>query len=115
MTGRAYMSQEETKKRLDVSLYLDGGTDYLEFNIEGKIHKLDINSEDNQEDIKKMFCDLVPLLEVSELELSLLVDKDYDNVLLREVSSSYIKDLNTELDNVRASLLEENSADEYGF
>lgn len=115
MTGKVYMNQEETKKALDVKLHLEESTDYLEFNIEGKIHKLDVNSEDNQEDIKKMFCDLVPLLEVGEVELVLSVEEGYDNALLREVSTSYIKDLNAELDNVRASLLEENSEDEYGF
>lgn len=109
------MNQEENKKTLDVKLYLEENTDYLEFNIEGKIHKLDVNSEDNQEDIKKMFCDLVPLVEASEVELILSVEDDYDNVLLKEVSASYIKDLNAELDNVRASLLEESSEDEFGF
>ena len=109
------MSQEDSKKTIDVKLYLDQSTDYLEFKIEGKTHKLDVNSEDNQEDIKKMFCDLVPLVEVNEVELVLSIEKGYDNDLLKEVSVSYIKDLNAELDNVRASLIEESDNDEFSF
>lgn len=104
------MSQEDTKKQLLVKLYKEDGIDFLEFNLgSGKIHKLNVNLEDNQSDIKAMFCDLLPLLETSDIELVLNVAKDYDNKLLTEVSTSYIADLNKEIASVRVEILDKYS------
>lgn len=101
------MNQEESSCTLKAKLFVDGGIDYLELNVDGKIHKLNLNDEDDQEQIKKMFCDLVELLETVSVKIELDVADDYDNTLLLEVSTSYISDLNEELESVRANLLEE--------
>ena len=107
MTEREYMNQEDSKKQINVKLYKDNGVDLLEFNISAdNNHKLNMNLEDNQSDIKSMFCDLVEILENSSIELKLNVIEGYDNKLLEEVSVEYIKDLNKELENVRAEILD---------
>ena len=106
------MSQEDSKQLLNVRLFQENETDILEFNIGSKVHKLDLNSEDHQMEIKKMFCDLIPLLENNSVELVLKVDEGYDNTLLKEVSTSYIGDLNKELENVRTEILDERDDDE---
>ncbi len=101
------MNQEDKSRTLQARLFIEDETDYLEFNIDGKVHKLDLNDEDSQEQIKKMFCDLVELLESTGLKLELEVAEGYDNTLMVEVSKSYISDLNGELENVRASILDD--------
>lgn len=101
------MSQEDNKMQIKVKLHKDNDVDLLEFNLgAGKNHKLNISLEDNQSDIKNMFCDLVEMLEESSIELELDVKEGYDNRLLEEVAAEYIKDLNKELENVRAEILD---------
>lgn len=113
MTERAFMNQDDSKKQLAVKLFKEDKIDFLEFNLgEGKIHKLNISLEDNQANIKSMFCDLIPLLETDALELVLSVEDDYDNNLLKEVSTSYINDLNKEIESVRTDILDRVQADE---
>ena len=106
------MNQEDKKKQLAVTLFVEEEVDYLQFDIEKHIHKLNLNLEDNQADIKRMFCDLIPLLEENAVELALGVDEKYDNTLMREVATSYVQDLNNELDSVRTEILDEKSEDE---
>jgi len=113
MTERVFMNQDDSKKQLVVKLFKEDDVDFLEFNLgAGKIHKLDISLEDNQASIKSMFCDLIPLLETDALELVLNVGDDYDNNLLKEVSTSYINDLNKEIESVRTDILDRVQADE---
>lgn len=100
------MNQEDNTKQLTVKLFKESEVDFLEFHLGTKTHKLNINLEDNQGDIKAMFCDLVPLLETNAIELILDVDDSYDNKLLEEVSTSYIADLNKEIDNVRTEIID---------
>lgn len=107
MTERKYMNQDDSVKQVKVELYKDDDVDLLEFGLgTGKSHKLNINLEDNQSDIKTMFCDLVEMLEESPVVLELDVAEGYDNKLLEEVSVEYVKDLNKELENVRAEILD---------
>lgn len=107
------MNQEDSKKQLGVKLYKDQDIDWLEFDLgAGKNHKLNVNLEDNQGEIKAMFCDLVTLLEDNTIELKLEVVENYDNKLLEEVSAAYVKDLNKELENVRAEILDKYTSDE---
>lgn len=102
------MNQEEGDITvLTARLHSDEGVDYLEFDFSGKVHKLNLNNEDDQEQIKKMFCDLVELVEDNDVKVQLEVQDGYDNPLLEEVSKSYISDLNDELDSVRANLTNE--------
>lgn len=100
------MNPADSKKQLEVKLFKDGDTDFLEFKIDHKIHKLNLNLEDNQAEIKAMFCDLLPYVEANDTELVLKKDDDYDNKLLEEVSTSYIDDLNKEIAGVRIEVLE---------
>lgn len=100
------MNQEDETERLEVRLHVDNEVDYLEFNLGGKVHKLNLNLEDNQTEIKKMFCDLIPILKTGSIEFSLVVDDGYDSMLLKEVSESYVNDLNQELRIVRTEILD---------
>lgn len=102
----------EDRQQLKVRLFLEGGTDFLEFDLGRSTHRLNLNLEDNQNEIKQMFCDVVPILEANAVEFVLEVDKSYDNTLLREVSSSYISDLNKDIDEVRTEILDKEQADE---
>lgn len=104
-TEEGYMNQDDDKQTITVKLYVDNDIDILEFNLgDGKVHKLNLNSEDNQDAIKSMFCDLILLVEASSIELTLDVDQSYDNALLKEVATSYISDLNGELEAVRTEI-----------
>jgi hypothetical protein len=105
------MNQEDNKK-LQVKLYKQGDVDFLEFSVGSKTHKLNANSEDNQNEIKAMFCDVIPLLEQESLEFVLEIDENYDNKLLVEVATSYIEDLNKEIQNVRDEILDDEDNDE---
>jgi hypothetical protein len=104
-----YMSQEDSKKQLKIKLFKEGSIDYLQFNIGPKVHKLNLNLDDNQSEIKAMFCDLLPYVEANDTELVLEKEEGYDNKLLEEVSISYISDLNKEIQGVRIEIL-----DKYG-
>lgn len=107
MTERESMSQEDNKQEIKVNLLLDSGVDYLVFNIPGKIHRLNLNLEDNQIEIKKMFLDLLPLLKVGSVELVIDIQEGYANTLLKEVGTSYIDDLNQELITVRTEFIDD--------
>lgn len=97
------MNQDD--KQINVKLFKEDEVDFLEFNLgSGKIHKLNINLEDNQGDIKAMFCDLVSMLDEGSIQLVLEVQEAYDNKLLKEVAESYVADLNKEIENVRLEI-----------
>lgn len=100
------MSQEGSKKQLAVRLFKENNIDYLEFNIARKPHKLNLNLDDNQGEIKAMFCDLLPYIEINDTELILKKDDGYDNKLLEEVAISYVADLNKEIQGVRIEILD---------
>lgn len=114
MIERGYMNQEDSKTQLKVKLHKEDEVDLLEFNLGSKIHKLNVNAEDNQADIKAMFCDLVILVEENPIELVLEVAEEYDNKLLEEVSQAYIGDLNKELDSVRSEIVDKYGSDDEG-
>lgn len=98
------MSQEDSKKQLAVKLFKKDSVDYLEFHIGQRVHKLNLNLDDNQAEIKAMFCDLLPFIETNDAVLILEKDDEYDNKLLEEVSESYIADLNKEIQGVRVEI-----------
>jgi len=101
------MSQGDDSRILQARLFVENEIDYLEIDIDGKKHRLNLNDKDGQEQIKRMFCDLVELLESTALSIELEVADDYDNALMKEVSESYISDLNDELEDVRANIVDE--------
>jgi len=101
------MNQDDNTRQIKVTLLLDGETDYLVFSIPDKEHRLNLNLEDNQADIKKMFLDLIPFLKEELVELVLEVQEGYANVLMKEVSESYIDDLNQELASIRTEFTDD--------
>lgn len=102
------MVKEGSTKEIKVKLRKDGNKDVLEFCLT-PTHILDLNN-DNQDAIKSMFCSLIPLLKADEVQLALEVDEDYDDSeLMKEVAEDYIKDLNSEIDNVRTKILKDYS------
>ena len=100
------MSQEDNVQEFVVRLFVEDEIDCLEFNLGSSTHKLNLNLEDNQSDIKAMFCDLIPLVEGGSIKLLLRVDEGYDNILLKEVAAGYINDLNSEIEGVRTEILD---------
>lgn len=107
------MNQEDSDIQLVVKLYKEADVDWLEFCVsDQKTHKLNVNLEDNQTEIKAMFCDLVELIETNPVVLNLEVAEGYDNKLLKEVAQAYVDDLNKELEGVRSDLVDKYVVDE---
>ena len=107
MTEEEFMSLEDKGRTLRARLFKEDEIDYLEVDVDGKNHKLNLNDENGQDQIKRMFCDLVELLESTALSIELEVEGSYDSPLMKEVSESYISDLNKELEDLRAAILDE--------
>lgn len=112
MTEEEYMSREDNKKQITVRLFKEDSIDYLEFKLAAKIHKLNLNLDDNQSEIKAMFCDLLSFIEINDIEFILEKEEGYDNKLLEEVSTSYINDLNKEIQGVRMEILDKYTSEE---
>ena len=92
-----------------VVLLEDEGVDYLDFMIEGSSnsYKVNLNSEDSQKEVKRLFSELLRKLIETDLELLLEVDDSYSKNLFKEISEEYIKDLNNEIKQVRQEILNE--------
>ncbi|NLB71334.1 MAG: hypothetical protein GX797_04935 [Chloroflexi bacterium] len=94
---------------IQVFLKENDGIEYLEFNIDDKNspHKINLNSEDSQMELKQLFSSLLKKLIISSLEFDLQIDEKYKNMLFIEVSREYLKDLEAELKQVREEILKQ--------
>lgn len=97
-----------SQKKINVLLKSeDPLTDVLIFNIEDEPIAVNLNSQDCQASMKKVFAALLKLLIYDDIELGLTVGEEFNRQMYIEVCREYIKDLNRELNEVKVTLRDE--------
>lgn len=86
---------------------LDSDTDILRFHVGETPLDINLNSAECQSSLKDVFAALLNLLIHSDINLQLMVSKDYSRVMYVEVCTEYIKDLNRELEDIKDELRNE--------
>lgn len=89
---------------IDVLLTVNGDADVLIFKLDEEHpddYIIDLNSDSNQTQLKKVFAKLLEKLLVDEVHLSYSVAEGYSKGLYKDVCKEYIEDLNSEISNVR--------------
>lgn len=103
MKEKTSMNQEIINAKL---IELDG-VDTLIFKIpeiEDDI-AVNLNSNEGQNDLKKVFENLLVIINEKEVEIQLEIDEQYKKGLFKEVCAEYIEDLNKEIKSVREEVL----------
>lgn len=99
------MSQME----IEVLLTVRGEQDVLEFRMNpgsDEDYYIDLNSESNQDCLKKVFSKLLELAIENDITLVYRVEPGYSKGLYKDVCEEYVKDLNKEIEDVRNLLKE---------
>ncbi len=100
MKGEIYMSPVQIKVELSVI----GETDVLIFFPDEEKFPdgiiVNLNSPEGQNDLKKVFSELLKKIEISEIELQFEIAEGYSKGLYKDVSAEYIQSLNVELSTV---------------
>lgn len=103
MKEKTSMSLEIIKvKLLEVE-----GIDTLTFEIP-KIEEgisVNLNTNEGQNDLKRVFENLLVIINSKDIELKLEIDENYKKGLYKEVCAEYIEDLNKEIKSVRGEVL----------
>lgn len=92
---------------IDVLLTVNGNEDVLIFKLDEEHpedYSIDLNSDSNQTQIKKVFSKLLELLLSKDIELKYSVAEGYSKGLYKDVCEEYVNDLNTEIVSVKAQL-----------
>lgn len=89
------MNQEV--KKIIVELKKCDDNDILAFYIEENEFSINLNSENSQNDLKKVFSVLLEQMIVSAIELDFKISQDYKSGLYIDVCKEYIKELNREI------------------
>lgn len=100
------MKPAETKE-IDVLLTVIGDSDVLIFNLDTEApdkYVIDLNDSAGQVKIKEVFSKLLEMLLDEKLTLRLRIDEGYSKGLYKDVCLEYIKELNTEIDQVIESV-----------
>lgn len=102
------MSREKVK----VELRQSDGKDLLVFDIKAEDDQNDYlltlsDSKNSQNELKKIFTRLLEILLEKDIELDLIMDESFKGNLIEDVCKEYLKDLNTELKNVKAKIKDE--------
>lgn len=103
MKEKTSMNQEI----INVKLLDDNGVDTLLFEIpeiEDGI-SVNLNTNEGQNDLKKVFENLLVIINKQDVELKLEIAEQYKKGLYKEVCAEYIDDLNKEIKAVRAEVL----------
>ena len=96
------------QKRISVMLKaLDENTDVLDFSFENENITVNLNSEECQQSLKKVFVGLLQELVSYDVELVFSSDDGYNRHFYMEACEEYIKDLNRELNSIKTSFREE--------
>ncbi len=66
---------------------------------------VNLNNNEGQKDLKKVFENLLVLINDHDVELKLEIDEHYKKGLYKEVCAEYIDDLNKEIKSVRREVL----------
>ncbi len=90
--GEEYMNQD----KIIVELKKENDDDVLEFQFKNKVNINFIKSENN--DIKEVFKKILEELTKNVFYLELKINEDYDVELYKEVATTYIDELNNEID-----------------
>ena len=90
--GEEYMNQD----KIIVELKKENDDDVLEFQFKNKVNINFIKSENN--DIKEIFKKILEELTKNVFYLELKINEDYDVELYKEVATTYIDELNNEID-----------------
>lgn len=92
---------------INVKLLEVDGVDTLIFEIPEMEDGLSVNLNTNegQNDLKKVFENLLVLINKQDVELKLEIDEHYKKGLYKEVCREYIDDLNKEIKSVRGEVL----------
>lgn len=103
MKEKTSMSLEIIKvKLLEVE-----GVDTLTFEIP-KIEEgisVNLNTNEGQNDLRRVFENLLVIINSKDIELKLEIDENYKKGLYKEVCAEYIEDLNKEIKSVRGEVL----------
>lgn len=100
------MKPAETKE-IDVLLTVMGDSDVLVFNLDTEDpdkYVIDLNDTAGQVKIKEVFSKLLEMLLNEKLTLRFRIAEGYSKVLYKDVCSEYIKELNTEIEQVIESV-----------
>ncbi len=90
---------------INVKLVEEDGTDYLVFYFaDDDLFKLNLNSEESQNELKKLFCKLLSRLIENDLSLEFQENKEYSKKLYIDIFEEYISDLNKEITQVREKI-----------
>lgn len=100
------MSQEV----INVELTGDEANDILLFDFNKEAHpeglSVNLNSDSGQADLKEVFSNLLEIMVDKPVQLNLVINSNYSRVLYIDVCTEFIKDLNKELEQVRAQIIE---------
>lgn len=94
-------------RTINVLLTVKGEEDVLIFDLDDENpddYSIDLNSESNQSQLKKVFSKLLEILLEDDIELKYSVSEDYTKGLYKDVCEEYIHDLNSEIANVKSQL-----------
>ena len=98
-------------EKFRVELTVAGETDVLIFHFDSDAKPegipVNLNSSESQQDLKIVFTELLVMLQTKDIELELEISNGYSKGLYKDVCSEYIKDLNTELKQVRQRIQSE--------
>ena len=90
--GEEYMNQD----KIIVELKKENDDDVIEFQFKNKVNINFIKSENN--DIKEVFKKILEELTKNVFYLELKINEEYDVELYKEVATTYIDELNNEID-----------------
>ena len=66
---------------------------------------VNLNTNEGQNDLKRVFENLLIIINSKDIELKLEIDENYKKGLYKEVCAEYIEDLNKEIKSVRGEVL----------
>jgi hypothetical protein len=92
---------------IDVLLTVNGEEDVLIFKLDEEHpddYVIDLNSDTNQSQLKKVFSKLLELLLVNDIELKYSVVEGYSKGLYKDVCEEYVHDLNSEIASVKTQI-----------
>lgn len=92
---------------IKVTLLEKDGEDVLSFLFDEEEGIIELNSDSFQEQMKKVFSNLLKLTLENDVLLDFVVCEGYTRGLYKEVCEEYIKDLQEELDKIKDKIRKE--------
>ena len=95
------------QKVIEVKLTVSSGADVLIFGLDEEqpdAYVVNLNSSNSQNEMKKVFSQLLQMLLCDEIALKCVIAPGYSKGLYKDVCKEYIDDLNRELLQVRTNM-----------